>query len=268
MQRVAIHSVPRSGSTWVGSIFDSHPQVAYRFQPLFSYAFKGVLKSTSTTEEIISFFNSIAASPDDFINQAEAKAKGLVPVFKKDLPTVTVYKEVRYHHIIENLLQRDTEIRVIGLVRNPLSTLYSWYNAPREFKTELGWQLLDEWQYAEKKNQGKEEEFNGYEKWKQVAYCFRKLAVQYPDRFYLLRYQDLLSDTERVVKSLFEFTGLDFARQTQDFILLSRQSHVDDAYGVFKNKLLDNEWQAKIPQPIVDYVVNDLADTELVSYLD
>ena len=37
---ISIHGVPRSGTSWLGQILDSSPKVRYKFQPLFSYAFK------------------------------------------------------------------------------------------------------------------------------------------------------------------------------------------------------------------------------------
>ena len=43
MKRIAIHSVPRSGSSWLGQILNSSLKVCFRFQPLFSYAFKDYL---------------------------------------------------------------------------------------------------------------------------------------------------------------------------------------------------------------------------------
>ena len=43
MKRIAIHSAPRSGSSWLGQILNSSPKVCFRFQPLFSYAFKDYL---------------------------------------------------------------------------------------------------------------------------------------------------------------------------------------------------------------------------------
>ena len=77
MNKIAIHSVPRSGSTWLGSIFDSCPNVKYALQPLFSYAYKDYLSLNSTSEDIQSFFEELKVSDDDFINQIEAKNKGL-----------------------------------------------------------------------------------------------------------------------------------------------------------------------------------------------
>ena len=42
---ILITGVARSGTSWIGQIIDSSPEVVYRFQPLFSYAFKGFLDS-------------------------------------------------------------------------------------------------------------------------------------------------------------------------------------------------------------------------------
>ena len=50
--KVAIHGVPRSGTTWLGSIFDSSPNVIYRNQPLFSYAFKSYLSEHSLVQHL------------------------------------------------------------------------------------------------------------------------------------------------------------------------------------------------------------------------
>ena len=105
MQKIAIHSVPRSGSTWLGNIFNSHPKVSFKYQPLFSYAFKGYLTEVSNAESINSFFCEIQLSTDSFINQIEGIEKGIIPDFKKeDTPTHVCYKEVRYHNVLENML--------------------------------------------------------------------------------------------------------------------------------------------------------------------
>ena len=141
MQRVAVHSVPRSGSTWLGSIFDSHPNVIYKYQPLFSYRFKEMLNTQSSKEDIQHFFLTISKTFDPFTDQIEAKQKGIVPSFKKHEIKAVVYKEVRYHYILKNLLKSDRNIKVIGLIRNPFAVISSWLKAPKEFKESEGFNL-------------------------------------------------------------------------------------------------------------------------------
>ena len=52
---VAIHGAPRSGTTWLGQIFNASPRTQYRYQPLFSYRFKGQLQPTSSASEVARF---------------------------------------------------------------------------------------------------------------------------------------------------------------------------------------------------------------------
>ncbi len=268
MQKIVIHSVPRSGSTWLGAIFDSHPQVIYRYQPLFSYAFKSFLDEKATPSRIDEFFKQISQSNDDFINQKEDIEKGKIPVFKKEETLIAIsYKEVRYHHIVSNLLEKTPTLKAIFLVRNPLATLYSWKNAPREFKKELGWKFDEEWLYAPSKNAGKREEYNGYAKWKEAALLFLKLANKYPNNVRLVCYEDLIKNPLEVTKQLFDFCHLNLTTQTTDFLKSSTSVNQSDPYSVFKTKTIkDNHWHS-LPLEIINYIKKDLANTQLEKFL-
>ncbi len=268
MKRIAIHSVPRSGSTWLGQIFNSNPNVKYAYQPLFSYALKGYLKEDSSKEEIAAFYQELLLTDDDFINQKEAKEKKLIPEFKKnDIITHVVYKEVRYHNIVANLLEKDKEVKVIGLVRNPLAVIASWLLAPKEFRKDLGWNESEEWQFASKKNLNKPEEFNGFEKWKEVTDLFLALEKKYPSRFKLVDYNDLLTDTATTVKEIFHFCEIPFTEETEHFMAQTKQVNNADAYSVFKTKKLDNQWEDSLDQQIVKAITTDLENTPLEKFL-
>lgn len=256
-KRIAIHSAPRSGSTWLGSIFDSHPNVIYKFQPLFSYALKDYLTPGSTIGDIMDFFSKLESTKDDFLDQKEAKRKNIMPHFGKTETTAIVYKEVRYHHLLENMLEKDGELMVIGLIRNPLAVIHSWLKAPKEFKKELGWKVKEEWRFAPSKNLNKPEEFNGYEKWKEVAFLFERLQNQYPDRFYLQDYNTLLTQTTKSVHKMFEFAGLEFTEQTKSFLSDSRRKEDPNAYGVYKTKVIDDQWKMGLPEYIIDEIKMD-----------
>jgi len=263
MKRIAIHSVPRSGSTWLGNIFNSNSHLAFRYQPLFSYAFKNALNEKSSKQEIINFFNKIKNSNDDFINQTDGIKRGTIPDFKKNNITHICYKEVRYHNLLTNLIKTDDEMRVIGLVRNPLAVINSWLNAPKEFKKELEWKIEDEWRFAPRKNLNKKEEFHGFEKWIEVTHVFLNLQTKYPDRFYLLNYSDLLEKKQQITKGLFDFCELNMEPQTIDFLEISNKKENQDAYSVFKKKTNDNAWQDSLPKYIINEVIEDKNFQEL-----
>ncbi|MFB6317429.1 sulfotransferase [Saccharicrinis sp. FJH54] len=268
MKRIAIHSVPRSGSSWLGSIFDSHPNVAYRFQPLFSYTHKSQLRPKSSFDDINTFFEDILNTKDSLVLQKEAISNKLVPEFTKNEPTHIVYKEVRYHHILENLLKTDPEIKVIGLVRNPCAVINSWIKAPKEFRKNEGWKIKDEWRCAPKKNADKPEEFNGFEKWKEVTLLFHKLNAEFPERFYLLKYDSLLQNTQNAVEQLFNFCDLEVPEQTSSFITASRSIHnSDNSYSVYRIKDNDLNWENELPNAISSQIKEELKRTQLEIYL-
>jgi Sulfotransferase domain len=269
INHIAIHSVPRSGSTWLGEILNSNEKTIYKYQPLFSYAFKDRLTKNSSKQDIECFFNDLVKLKDDFLDQREERVKGQAPIFvKNDSAEFIVYKEVRHHYILKNLLEKDKKIRVIGLIRNPLSTINSWLRAPKEFKKELGWNELEEWKFAQKKNLNKEQEFNGFEKWKEVALMFEELKQKYPTKFYLIKYSDLLNNTEQKVKELFDFCGLDFTEQTSYFIKKSSNTdHSNEAYSVFRKNQSNDKWKTQLNPKIASVINMEIKEEGLNKYL-
>lgn len=269
LQRIAIHGVPRSGTSWLGEVFNSSPQTVYRFQPLFSWAFKDDLGPESSDEQITEFFTAIAASEDPFLCQEEKRESGRLPKFRKNAdPTHVVYKEVRYHHLVHRLASSEVELKLVLLVRNPLAVIHSWLNAPREFRADLGWDEAEEWRYATRKNLNRPEEFNGFEKWKEATGEFLHLAESFPERVRLVEYRDLVSDPRRTIAQLMEFCGIEFYPQTEQFIEESTKDRDDgDPYGVFRRRRADNGWQDHLDQGIVDQIAADLQGTPLARFL-
>jgi hypothetical protein len=265
-RKIVVHSVPRSGSTWLGSIFDSSPNTCYRYQPLFSFSHKGYLNTHSSKKEIDTFFDDIFNTTDEFVLQKEAIEKGLVPQFKKEELSHIIYKEVRYHYILENLLKKDNDVRLIGLVRSPFAVLNSWIHAPKEFRRDLGWNEMAEWRYAPQKNQNRPEEFNGYDKWKEVLFLFKRLRIEFSEQVFILNYEALLSNPATIVKQLFEFCNLPFTDQTESYLKKDRKN-IMDAYSVFKNKKKDDQWKTSLHPEIIKAIKIDLADNNIDEYL-
>ena len=269
MKHIAIHSVPRSGSSWLGEIVNSSPSVAYAFQPLFSYKFKGALNAASSRDEIEGFYSNILRTDDDFVIQYAERRAGTKPNFEKDTISHIAYKEVRYHYILENLLAQNPSQKAVGLVRNPLAVLSSWKNAPREFRADLGWNFESEWKDAKLKNLNKPEEYFGFERWKETALLFRKFTSKFPDRFKLVFYTDLLTNTEIVTKDVFNFLELDFNMQTQNFISQSTKNRVADTYSVYKKRQhADDGYHSNIPEHIIEEVRRECKEVGLEAFLD
>ena len=268
MIKIAIHSAPRSGSSWLGQIFNSSSKTCFRFQPLFSYAFKDYLNEKSSQEDISVFYERIAESDDDFLLQREKVENGEYPSFsKEDELTHIVYKEVRYHNIIKNMLTKDKELKVIGLIRSPFAVVDSFLRSPREFRKDQGWREEEEWRYAMKKNLNKSEEFFGYEKWKEVYFKFKELDKKFNGRFYMVYYEDLIKDTFHEVERIFNFCNLEVNMQTIKFLNESKSSEKRSVYSVFRNKIKDDEWKVSLNELIFTEISNDLKTNNMNQFL-
>ena len=255
MKRLAIHSPPRSGSTWLGSIFDSHPSVVYKHQPLFSYAFKDYLGFDSSKEDIQVFFSEIASVQDDFLDRTKQKKAGVYPEFEKSSTEAVVYKEVRYHHLLNYLLAIDPELQAIGLIRNPIDTIHSWLSIPKEF--DPSWDPLEQWEYAPKRNQGRPEEYFGYQKWKEVAWMFCYLSEAYSDRFISITYESLNDDPINTARALFSFVGLNWNAQTEDFLGKSTSTASNATYGVYREKKKSYRYADQLQPAIKQAILKD-----------
>jgi hypothetical protein len=267
--RIALHGAPRSGTTWLGELLNSAPDVVYRYQPLFSYAFKDYLTPASSREDIQTFFEDIAETDDPFVCQTAAREAGHLPTFVKSEASHVMYKEVRYHRLPSALLRKTDDIRLIFLVRDPRAVISSWLRAPREFRHDLGWDVAREWRYAPAKNANKPEEFYGYERWKESALIFQDLADRYPDRVRLVRYGTLLSDPVGTTAALFDFCGIPFSEQSRAFAAGEFTGKSQSDYSVFRDKSAgDTGWKSHLPAEIAAAIETDLTGTALAGFLD
>ncbi len=261
--KIAVHGVPRSGTSWIGEIINSSPNTIYRYQPLFSYAHKDYLTDSSTNEEINQFFVRLYNCDDDFTNQKEKRNSGDFPQFNKEEITHVVYKEVRYMNILFNLMKKSNNIILCAIIRNPLSVINSWLNAPKEFRKDIGWSELEEWRYAFKKNLGHPEEFHGFEKWKEATNIILELQKAYPNRVYLLKYSDMLVNPEYETEMLFNFLGLKVTDQTNKFLRKSTNYDRKDFYAVYRKNQNDNKWNVELQKKISEQILDDLKGTQL-----
>lgn len=261
---IAIWGPPRSGTTWLGQIFDSHPEVAYRFQPLFSYRFKAAVSSMSSVDQIYEFMAGLTATDDDFVLQTTKRGNGLVPRFEKTTPTHLVFKEVRYLHLAEHFLATVPNSIAVGIIRHPCATINSWLKTPREFLPEWNWKT--EWRYAPSKNRGLVEEYYGFERWQWTARLFLDLEARYPTRFILVRYDDLVATPETVISVLFAQCGLGSSGQTSHFIRLSHSTEVDHPDSVYRKPDVVNRWNKELTTEIRDSILSECRGTTLEQF--
>lgn len=254
-----IHGVPRSGTSWLAQIINSHPLVKLKFQPLFSYALKDCINETSSIEAIRDFYNMMWHNDSDLLlNMKDPLIHANYPVFSKTEPQeILVFKQVHHHFILKNLMIKDPDFKLIGILRNPLSVLASWKNAPREFAH--GWNFELEWLDAPMKNKGMKENYFGFEKWKEFSRIVLELENVYPERVYIVDYSRLVSNTLHEVKQLFNFMKIGgLSEHTLKFIEQSTSVNHLDHNSVFKVKSKDDGWKGLIPITIAAEIKHDV----------
>lgn len=257
MNKLALFSVPRSGSTWLGEIINSSPDIIYRFQPNFAYSFDNKLHENSNEDDINTFFKELLQCNDEFVNgrlSISGKKRNL-NFYKYNNASTLFFKETHFLNVIENLLIKS-DTKVIGLVRSPFAVINSWIKIPKEFHPD--WKVKEEWKKASKKNQGKASHFFGYEKWKEACFLFLALKEKFPNRFYIVNYKDMLNNPTLETKNLFEFCELELTYQTKLFLKESSSKNSKDEYGVFKSKLNDLDWKNNLPTYIIKDIKADI----------
>lgn len=232
---IGIFGVPRSGTSWLGQIFNSSPETRFAYQPMFAEVFRDQIHARSTACEMREYLKKIYDLQEDFLTQDDGRPKSRKLVFGKTSkePEAFVFKEVMYLYMIPRFLRNLPEMKVVLLLRNPYDVLKSWYNAPKEFYPE--WNIEDEWRFAQSKNWFLPERYYGFHRWQESVMLATQLKSEFPDRAYVLKYEDLNDMPVKCAKQLFEFSGLAWQDQTEKFIVQSRSKTESDPYSVFRN---------------------------------
>lgn len=261
----ALFSVPRSGSSWIGKIVGSSPEVEYRYQPSFAYSFPYSLDQGSSFQSIAEFCQALLDSKDQFI-RGGLTGDGTVGKYEEQAQRAKFlfWKEVHNMFMASALLERS-DAKVVGLIRNPLAVLHSWRNATKEFLP--GWDFTEEWRKAQSKNQGDPKNFFGFDQWKKAAKFFHDIKGEYSDRVFLIDYSSMIESPIEKSRELLDFLELDWTNNTESFILKTTEKEEEGTYSVYKKRTKDEGWKGHIPEEIVDEISGELKGTELQRYL-
>lgn len=260
---VWLNGMPRSGTSWLSQIFDSHPQVSFKLSPLFSYEFKNCVNENSTRTEWEELFQNVFDSKDEFINQTYRRTSGEYPKFVKNNLSRLVIKDTRYHNLTDSLLNLFEDIKIIHIIRNPCGAINSWLRAPKEFSVDLNY--LDEWRTGKSRKTG-EEEFWGFNDWLFLTKKYLRLEETFPKNVKVVFYEPLVENPYDNVKMIFDFVNLKWQSQTKEFIRASQSLHNDSEYAVFKNKEVAYKWRHQLDPIIVNEIKSDLIKNKLDNY--
>lgn len=251
---LSIFSVPRSGSSWLGQLINSHPDTTFRFQPFFSYEFQERAEAAFSTGELRGLIDEIFQEETDFLLQSDKVQKGLYPAFSKSkFQALGAFKENTHLDKIGQLLRAIENMKVILLVRDPVKVVESWTTNPKEFPPGLS--LVEEWDRAPSRNV-LARNFFGFEKWVWSTKEFERLRQVHPERTLILRYEDLVRKPAEVTKNVLDFSGLNFTDQTRRFLDKSTSEFQGGHYSVHRfnpaRQLGPYELQGDIAKKIIE----------------
>jgi hypothetical protein len=263
---VVIVGMPRSGTSWLGQIVESCPEVRFRLSPIFSYALKNRVDESSTGAEWEALLRDAYGSDDAFMEQTEHRDAGRYPVFreKQAQPPVLAIKMTRFHNLLRSMFRHLDTMKMVAIVRHPCGAIHSWLTTPREFPPDAD--PAAEWRRGGCRKTAPEE-FWGFEDWKRVTRLHLELERCHPDRFRIQRYEPLVEDAERETRELLAFLGLKCTAQTLAFVRDSQSRHIDHTHAVFKDPGVKDRWKSELDASIRDAILRELRDTELARFI-
>ena len=121
----SIHGAPRSGTSWLGQLFNSSPQVRFKFQPFYSYAFRDRIGIDDPAEKTRAFFDELYQSEEEYLDRQVQIKDGIYPEFKEKEtePPVLALKSVKYHYLVPKFLRELDEFKMAAIIRNPKAVM-------------------------------------------------------------------------------------------------------------------------------------------------
>jgi len=264
---ILLSGMPRSGTSWLGQIFDSHPAVRFKLSPLFSYDFKNQLSLASSSSDWSDLWQAAYERRSDFMNQSDRRQSGEYPTFSEKLadPPFFVIKDTRFHELTRSALIHLPDLYVIVIVRHPAGAIHSWLTSPGEFPATAD--PMKEWRSGSCRKTGFGE-FWGFDDWKKVTLLQLELMKDFPDRVKLLRYEDLVKQPKRTTAKLFNFVGLNASPQTAEFLHRSQTTHIPTEYSVFKKPEVAQRWRAEFQPDILTKINREVMGTPLERFVE
>jgi hypothetical protein len=297
---ILIVGAPRSGTTWLAKIFDSHPDVMYRHEP----------------DEVVPAGGSIEESMAGWIRQRDLRTAGKRPFFRKSwqsepasvLRTVLAYagaaanrlglpawpvpdlgylgnarvviKSVRLDNLIGEFARAYPLGRAVLILRHPCGQVASVMRGTKDGRFELAEPGTD-MPFDEIAAVGfaarhgvDEPAFQRLPDAAKYAWSWRAFnetalaAITGQSNARAVVYEDLCADPADGARGILEFAGLAWHRQTETFLARStRNDKPAGYYALVRNSIATaDRWRTTMAQGDQDAVRAVVRDSPLVSY--
>jgi hypothetical protein len=234
--------VPKSGTTWVQRMLDTHPEIYCPGEGKFEEFIKGFLKTIENYNEVLDFTNRIIYGKDAYyrlwdeanivaalqcimaLSWASSRHKKLSQVrYVGDKDTINPDAIITWR---DKLLKGA---RFIQVIRDGRDTLVSnvfhharTHQKPAHFDTPEFYEFLDRYAVS----------------WEQAITTYRKAFEGLPELYHEVLYEDLLVDSEASLKSILVFLEVDSSPEVVAEIL--KRNQFEKLSGGRKAGLQDN----------------------------
>lgn len=311
-QLVMVLGAPRSGTSWLGKIFDSHPDVLYRHEPDLAL-WERRLPFFIPERETETFVEIAAEYVTRLMHTPTLKASGQLPTFPKnyygfgmqplrtgiinvlrwveaasgsrrlrsfpvpDLVNLDSYAPLRI--VMKSVsasgracvfLKALPGMRLVFLLRHPCGQIASTLRGLTQGKFDTGVFVRDVLGTRSARRYGlTEDRLNAASYPEQLAWHWVAMnelvleAMSGHENARFVLYEELCADPVPQARKLFSFTGLDWNRQTEDFIRRSTNYGGTERYfSVFRNAVASaNKWRAELDQEDQEVIMSVVART-------
>lgn len=294
---------PRSGTTWIGKIFDSNPEVIYRHEPDAMNLGKPIPFICNDTdlykERGAAYIRELAFGRD-------ARTNGKPPIFHKNfrsdllsnyrtlciyalryggalipsinrwaIPDFTGHSQPRI--VIKSVsalgraglfMAARSDCRILHVLRHPCGHVASVVRGERLNKMAqfpLDFAYADSAAHYSLSIQKLEKmTFLEQAAWRWVVFNHKAMQdLAGNAQVMTLVYEDLCADPETVTRRLFEFAGLSWHRQTEEFLHSSTHSGEGKAYHTIYHDPLAaaNKWRNELSKDQISTIADIVRDT-------
>jgi hypothetical protein len=307
--------LPRSGTTWIAKIFDSHPDTLYRHEPDSSRRLNAIPLAPAINGDLASYREQIEAFVADLPNIRTTKVAASLPIFPKSYFSFVTYQlhrtsaflaktasrflgEISVPNFvatdkigqiqlvwksIESLARLGVIARAVDnchsvqIIRHPcgyVASVLRGESLKRFVENEPShedygvYELLLETEQASRYGLDLDliKKMHPVERlaWRWVLFNEKAMDdTENLDQCTIVRYEDFCHDPFKHSHKLFEFTGLPWQTQTENFITQSTTIERSSYYSIFKNPArAANAWKNELSIADIQKILQIVENTK------